>query len=158
MPFFSLAIFQPTVQDQIVVDKVVVKLKKILMDNPTKKDLYKQKIQMLANAYQADERIFWILNQLVIRAFDSTTSGVSQNGGCSIFPSDNPRNTDISSYPVHPNSDKYIASMGGSTKKVHPDFGANRDGGPFGIPFVMVDSSTPLVEVKAVWYPEESDQ
>ncbi|HMT01170.1 MAG TPA: hypothetical protein PKC14_02495 [Candidatus Absconditabacterales bacterium] len=162
-PLFSFATFQPTSQDELVLNKVVIKLKKILASNPSKKSLYKKKIEGLAQAYQSNERIFWILTELVVRSFEtasasSTPSPVSQGSSCSIFPADNARNTDISNYPVHINSDKYIASMGGSTKKVHPDFGANRDGGPFGIPFVMVDSKTPLVQVKAVRYPEESDE
>lgn len=40
----------------------------------------------------------------------------------SVFPADNPWNTDISGYPVHPNSDNFLASMGLDTG-LHPDFG-----------------------------------
>ena len=47
-------------------------------------------------------------------------------GGCPVFPADNPWNTDISGYPVHPNSAGLpgrIAEVGGDF--VHPDFGSN---------------------------------
>ncbi|HUE38134.1 MAG TPA: hypothetical protein VMR29_01440, partial [Candidatus Binatia bacterium] len=41
---------------------------------------------------------------------------------CTIFPADNPWNTDISGYPVHPNSASYVSFIG-ATKFLHPDFG-----------------------------------
>lgn len=88
----------------------------------------------------------------------SNTSTISPRiGSCTIMPVDNPWNTDISQYPVHSNSANYIASINASRKTLHPDFGANRDGGPFGIPYVIVGTATPLVPVNAIWYPEESD-
>src|SRR5437867_2800090 len=39
-----------------------------------------------------------------------------QLAGCQIFPADNPWNRDISSDPVDPNSNNYIAHMNGNTK------------------------------------------
>ncbi len=42
-------------------------------------------------------------------------------GSCQIFPSDNPWNTDISNYPVHPNSANFISSIGASGH-LHADF------------------------------------
>jgi hypothetical protein len=56
---------------------------------------------------------------------------------------------------VDPNSDVLIASIG-TTVDLHPDFGANWDGGPFGIPYVVVSGSTPLVAV-SFDYADESD-
>ena len=50
-----------------------------------------------------------------------------------LFPPDNPWNTDISKYPVHPLSDRYIASIGRNTG-IHPDFGTTWNGAPNGIP------------------------
>jgi len=57
--------------------------------------------------------------------------------------------------PVDPNSDALIASIG-LTKGLHPDFGANYLGGPFGIPYVVVAGSTPSVTV-TFSYAAESD-
>jgi hypothetical protein len=74
---------------------------------------------------------------------------------CSVFPSDNPWNTDISAYPVHDNSAAIIASIGvGGT--LHPDFGTVWAGAPNGIPYVVVDSSTPRVTLEFL-YDDESD-
>jgi hypothetical protein len=74
---------------------------------------------------------------------------------CTIFPPDNPWNTDISGYPVHPNSAAYINFIG-STKLLHPDFGTFWNGAPIGIPYVVVPASQPLVAV-AFLYADESD-
>jgi hypothetical protein len=63
-------------------------------------------------------------------------------GGCQIFPTNNPWNTDISQYPLDPNSDAYIAALPG---KLHPDFGHDPH---YGIPFVIVPKNQPEVPVK----------
>lgn len=71
------------------------------------------------------------------------------------FPADNSWNTPIDQDPVDPNSDVLIASIG-LTKGLHPDFGANYGGGPFGIPYIVVSGSTPGVSV-TFDYADESD-
>jgi hypothetical protein len=71
------------------------------------------------------------------------------------FPASNAWNTPITTTAVDPLSAAIIASIGGSTK-LHMDFGANWDGGPFGIPYVVVPASQPMVEV-AFDYTSESD-
>ena len=71
------------------------------------------------------------------------------------FPADNPWNTPIDQDPVDPSSDTLIASIG-LTRGVHPDFGANYNGGPFGIPYIVVGGSTPGVGV-TFDYADESD-
>ena len=71
------------------------------------------------------------------------------------FPDDNPWNTPVDGMPVDPNSDALIASIG-LTSGLHPDFGANYSGGPFGIPYVVVSGGTPGVQV-AFNYADESD-
>ena len=71
------------------------------------------------------------------------------------FPDDNPWNTAVDRASVDPNSDALIASIG-LTKGLHPDFGANYLGGPFGIPYVVVAGSTPSVTV-TFSYAAESD-
>jgi hypothetical protein len=71
------------------------------------------------------------------------------------FPDDNPWNTRIDGAPVDPNSDILIASIG-LEYNLHPDFGADYNGGPFGIPYVVVEGGTPRVPV-AFDYADESD-
>ena len=71
------------------------------------------------------------------------------------FPADNPWNTPIDQAAVDPNSDALIASIGTSTA-FHPDFGANWNGGPFGIPYVVVGNGTPPVAMSFT-YADESD-
>jgi hypothetical protein len=69
--------------------------------------------------------------------------------GCRVFPPDNAWNTDVSRYPVHPNSSNYIASIG--TGKLHPDFGD-----VYGIPFTTVPGTQPKVPISFYW-DDESD-
>ena len=71
------------------------------------------------------------------------------------FPDDSAWNTPIDKAGVDPNSTVLINSIGASTG-LHPDFGANWDGGPFGIPYVVVDGKTPKVPVTCE-YADESD-
>lgn len=85
---------------------------------------------------------------------DQGSSG-AMLGALQIFPADNPWNTDISGYPVHPNSDNYIASMGLDTG-LHPDFGTVWEGAPIGIPYVVVSGDQPKVPV-SFYYEDESD-
>lgn len=74
-------------------------------------------------------------------------AGPSPDLGCSVFPSDNPWNTDVSSLPVHPLSDDYIDSIG-ADRNLRADFGADFNGAPFGIPFTVVRGDQPRVEVR----------
>lgn len=85
-----------------------------------------------------------------------TAGGAPMIGGCQVFPSNNAWNTDISQYPVHPNSANYIANIlaGGGTGKVHPDFGSNPD---YGIPYIVVPQSQAMVPVNFTDYGDESD-
>jgi hypothetical protein len=71
------------------------------------------------------------------------------------FPDDNPWNTPVDLMPADANSDNLIASIG-LTAGLHPDFGANYNGGPFGIPYVVVNGTTPGVHV-SFDYADESD-
>jgi hypothetical protein len=72
------------------------------------------------------------------------------------FPSTNAWNTDISSAPLDPNN-AAITAGSGFTANLHPDF-SSVSGGNYGIPYVVVDSSTqPLVPVSVTAYPDESD-
>jgi hypothetical protein len=76
--------------------------------------------------------------------------------GCQVFPADNIWNARVDSLPIHPNSDAYVAEIGLSAE-VHADFGSGEwDGGPIGIPFVVVPGTQPKVGVTFFW-DDESD-
>lgn len=75
--------------------------------------------------------------------------------GLQIFPPDNWWNTDISAYPIHPNSQNYLASIGLDTG-LHPDFGTVWQGAPIGIPYVLVDEDQTPVDI-SFYYDDESD-
>lgn len=82
--------------------------------------------------------------------------GINANlNGYRPFPEDNPWNTPVDELPLDPKSETYINSIG-RDKPLHPDFGANWNGGPFGIPYVVVDKSTPRVPL-SFEYSDESD-
>jgi len=87
------------------------------------------------------------------------TTGWAQNGSlgtCSVFPSDNPWNQDVSALPVDSNSAGYlsgIAGLGGN-QALHPDFGG---GGAYGIPYITVPGTQPLVPITFNAYGDESD-
>ncbi len=72
--------------------------------------------------------------------------------GCAMFPADNIWNRRIDSLPVNSHSAAWIQAIGLSTA-LHPDFGANWNGGPFGIPFNLVKGSQPKVAV-SFYYPD----
>ena len=83
---------------------------------------------------------------------DFSTSPVIS--GCPVFPTDNPWNTDISNFCVDPNSSAYINSINQDEQYLHADFGSNPD---YGIPYVVVPGSQPLVPILFTEYPDESD-
>jgi hypothetical protein len=66
---------------------------------------------------------------------------------CPLFPSDNIWHADVSGLPVHPRSAAWITSMGGPDRRLHPDFGPNGGGQPYGIPYSVVPGSTEKVAV-----------
>jgi hypothetical protein len=76
--------------------------------------------------------------------------------GKQVFPAGNPWNQDISAAPVDPASAVLIRSIG-SNRPLHPDFGANYNGQPNGIPYVIVAGSTVKVPV-TFEYHDESDK
>lgn len=75
--------------------------------------------------------------------------------GCPMFPPDNPWNADISSYPVHPNSDAFITDIDlDSNNFLHADFGEYL---LYGIPYVTVPGTQPYVPITFTAYGDESD-
>ena len=76
--------------------------------------------------------------------------------GCPLLPADNVWNARVDTLPVDPRSADYVATIGADVG-LHPDFGSGSwDGGPIGIPFVVVPGAQPLVPV-AFDYADESD-
>jgi hypothetical protein len=71
------------------------------------------------------------------------------------FPATNAWNTRIDTAAVDPASRTLIASIG-TTDHLHPDFGADWDGGPFGIPYIVVSGTQKRVPV-SFDYADESD-
>ena len=75
----------------------------------------------------------------------------ARTGACSIFPSTNVWNRDVSRLPVASNSARMISAIG-INNYLHPDFDAIGDG----IPYNVVTSATPRVNV-SFQYADESD-
>lgn len=74
--------------------------------------------------------------------------------GLRIFPKSNAWNKRVDTSKVDKNSKKLIKGISGH---LHADFGANWDGGPFGIPYVVVSGSQAKVPV-SFDYADESDR
>ena len=73
------------------------------------------------------------------------------------FPANNAWNTDISGYPVHPNSANYINFIG-ATASLHPDFlSGTYHGKPIGIPYQIVAGPQAKVNLNFTAYGDESD-
>ena len=72
-----------------------------------------------------------------------------------LFPASNPWNQPVDTAEIDPNSDA-IVNLIGTGKSFHPDFGADWNGGPFGIPYLVVPGSQPRVAV-SFDYDDESD-
>ena len=86
---------------------------------------------------------------------DSGALGLNAALGRAVFPADNPWNTAIDTAPVDPNSAAIVTNIG-LTTSLHPDFGANLGGSPFGIPYVVVSGTQAGVNV-TFDFADESD-
>jgi len=97
-----------------------------------------------------------LLFAIVLCAFGVSAQDESPMiGDCPVFPPDNAWNTDISDYPVDPNSDDYIASISAEGDEyLHADFGEDPD---YGIPYIEVDGDQTPVEITFTDYGDESD-
>jgi hypothetical protein len=86
----------------------------------------------------------------------STGNEASLNGFVP-FPSTSAWNTDISQAPLDPNNTAITSASGFAGEHLHHDW-SSVAGGNYGIPYVVVDSSTtPLVPIDVVAYASESD-
>lgn len=73
------------------------------------------------------------------------------------FPATSAWNTDISNAPLDPNNSTITSASGFAGLHLHHDFSSTA-GGNYGIPYVVVNSSTtPLVPISVVDYATESD-
>ncbi len=76
-------------------------------------------------------------------------------GSCPVFPADNAWNQPIDSAPPHPNSAAIIAKIQSiGADNLHADFGGN---GQYGLPYVVVPATQPLVPITYTAYGDESD-
>lgn len=75
--------------------------------------------------------------------------------GKRIFPANDAWNSSVDTAQVDPNSAAILGRIG-PTKSLHPDFGANYGGGPFGIPYIVVPDTLTRVTVP-FQYADESD-
>jgi hypothetical protein len=96
---------------------------------------------------------------LVLVALPGAASGRPLPGApdCPLFPRSSHWNQRVDRLPVHPRSDAIVAAVG-SRDHAHADFGAGRwDGGPIGIPYVVVGAHQRRVPV-SFEYADESDR
>lgn len=82
-------------------------------------------------------------------------------GGCQVLPADNPWNTDISAYPVHPMSSTFISTIDANGTgqmgtiggpNLWPSFGVQ-----YGIPWSIVGPNQAKVPIDYFILPDESD-
>ncbi|MCC6457000.1 MAG: hypothetical protein IT328_18735 [Caldilineaceae bacterium] len=102
-------------------------------------------------------KLVWLPLLLPWLILPQSLSSAPTVGGCAIFPANNISNTRIDDLPRHARSDEYVAAIGPNAA-VHPDFGSGLwEGGPIGIPFVVVPAHQPLVDIVFTDYGDESD-
>lgn len=90
------------------------------------------------------------------RAAPTAGSALPAIGTCTVFPADNPWNTDISAYPVDQNSSNYLHEMNpNGTTLLHPDFGSNPTYGiPINVDNIAQANFTPITFTQ---YASQSD-
>ena len=81
-------------------------------------------------------------------AVSAASTTVPGAAGCPMFPADNVWNTNISKLPVDAHSAAWLRSMDAAGTYLHPDFGPDPGGYPYGMPFTIVTKSTPLVRIR----------
>ena len=96
----------------------------------------------------------FVLGVTVIRSAPAASPAL---GGCPVLPADNIWNVPVDNLPVDPNSSAYINTIG-TARHAHADFGSGLwDGGPIGIPFVVVSQTQLPVNINWTAYGDESD-
>lgn len=79
-------------------------------------------------------------------------------GGCPVFTADDAWNTPVDQAEVNADYTQRLANYleAQGNPDLHPDFGADWDGGPFGIPITIVPDNQPLTPI-SFDYDDESD-
>jgi hypothetical protein len=73
---------------------------------------------------------------------------------CIVLPADNIWNRNIASLPVHANSANYMNTIG-LDAVLHPDFASGTwNGGPIGVPYIVVPGTQPRVPMTFLYYRE----
>jgi hypothetical protein len=93
---------------------------------------------------------------LPVLAGTPARAGSPPGTSCPVFPANNAWHADVTSLPVHPRSSAWIASMGGSGRHLHPDFGPSGMAMPYGIPYDIVAGNHAKTSVDFT-YADESD-
>ena len=96
---------------------------------------------------------------VLVAAFAAAAIGQPKVKGakCTVFPADNPWNQRVDQLPVANDSDQLVRSIG-SDASAHADFGSGKwNGGPIGIPYVVVSGKQKKVRV-SFDYADESDR
>ena len=86
-------------------------------------------------------------------AASSSLRAAAPDVPCQVLPADNVWNMDVSSLPVHPKSKTWKRSAHAGSTLLHPDFG-----GPYGIPYDVVDDTHPTVAVDFTYADESDDE
>jgi hypothetical protein len=76
------------------------------------------------------------------------TTTVPGAPNCPMFPANNVWNTNISKLPVDSHSAAWLNSMDSSSTYLHPDFGPDPGGYPYGIPYTVVTNTHRMVRIK----------
>lgn len=96
-----------------------------------------------------------------IRALQPTppTSKKLPGTKCRAFPASNAWHADVSTMPVHPRSDQWLASTSAASTNLHPDFGPSfgEQPVPYGIPITIVKSKKKPTTKVRFGYSDESD-
>jgi hypothetical protein len=95
---------------------------------------------------------------LLSAAVATAQPGGALPGPLPLFPADNWWNADVSAAPVDPQSASFINFIGAGVG-LHPDFGGDADPAPeiYGMVYVVVPGTQPLVPVTFVEFGSESD-
>jgi len=91
-----------------------------------------------------------VLSAALATATVAASEGPPRIAGCPVFPADNVWNRRVDGLPVHPDSKALKRSIG-LDRSLHPDFGSYSG---YGIPWNVVDASTPRESVTFRWASE----
>ncbi len=94
-----------------------------------------------------------VLALLLPRAVPVAASSMPEAPNCPIYQPDDVWHSLVQQLPVLPQSDTWIANMGGPARLLHPDFGAY----PYGYQLQIVDNTTPTTTL-TFGYADESDR